>query len=130
MNAYKTTLLIIVSLVFMTACKNEVKPEIKTIETDVTNIASNDQDLNAVYAKAEFGIEGMTCAIGCAKTIEKKIAKMDGVTFAKVDFARQIAMVEYDQAKVTPASLEATVTNASPLYKVKEMKKVEAFTKQ
>ena len=47
-------------------------------------------DPNATYAKAEFGIEGMTCAMGCAKTIEKKMAKMDGVKSAKVDFEKEM----------------------------------------
>jgi len=30
----------------------------------------------------------MTCAIGCAKTIETKLAKMDGVQKATVDFEK------------------------------------------
>ena len=34
----------------------------------------------------------MTCAMGCAKTIEKKMAKMDGVKMAKVDFEKELAM--------------------------------------
>ena len=42
----------------------------------------------------------MTCAIGCAKSIEKKIAKMEGVKSATVDFDRKLAMVEYNEAKV------------------------------
>ena len=48
----------------------------------------------------------MSCAMGCAKKIEKNIAKMDGVKSAKVDFDKEIAMVEYDEAMVTPKTLE------------------------
>ena len=72
----------------------------------------------------------MTCAMGCAKTIEKKIAKMDGVKSATVDFDKRIAMVEYDEAKVTPNSLEEAVTKAGDIYKVKDMKTVDTFSSE
>ena len=87
-------------------------------------------DPNANYAKVEFGIEGMTCAVGCAKTIEKKMAKMEGVKSVKVDFDKRMAMVEYDEAKVSPEALEETVTKVGEVYKVKDMKVVDDFTKE
>ena len=36
-------------------------------------------------------------------------------------------MVEYDEAKVSPESLEEAVTNVADVYKVKDMKKVDNF---
>jgi Cu+-exporting ATPase len=114
-------------VVAFAACKNNEQPEIKTVDTEVTAMASK-LDPNATYAKAEFTIDGMTCAMGCAKTIEKKIAKMEGVKSAEVDFDRRLAMVEYDEAQVTPASLEATVSKVAETYKVNDMKTVEAFS--
>ena len=72
------------------ACKNEKQPEVKTVETEVT-VEKAELDPNATYAKAEFTIKGMTCEIGCAKTIEKKLAKMEGVKSAKVDFKQRIS---------------------------------------
>ena len=112
---------------FVVACKNETQPEVKTVETGVTE-KTHTLDPNAHYAKAEFGIDGMTCAMGCAKTIEKKIAKMDGVKSAKVDFDKQLAMVEYDDAKVTPQSLEEAVKKTGDMYSVKDMKTVDSFS--
>ena len=123
-------LLIAVAVVFSVACKNNDTPEVKTIETDSANLTAISEDKDVVYAKAEFEIEGMTCAIGCARTIEKNIAKMDGVKFAKVDFDKKLAMVEYDQAKVTPASLESTVSKTGEVYKVHDMKKVNEFSEK
>ena len=110
------------------SCKNETQPEVKTVDTEI-EVAKSKLDPNAKYAKAEFKIEGMTCAVGCAKTIEKKMAKMEGVKSATVDFERELAMVEYDEAKVTPASLESTVTSVADTYKVKDMNTVDAFSK-
>ncbi|WP_066222052.1 heavy-metal-associated domain-containing protein [Formosa haliotis] len=110
------------------SCKNETKPEIKTVETAVPEqITKTETDPNATYAKAEFTIDGMTCEIGCAKTIEKKLSNLDGIKSATVDFDKRLAMVEYDEAKVNPATLEETVTKAGDMYSVKDMKTVEDF---
>ncbi|MFG6686898.1 heavy-metal-associated domain-containing protein [Mariniflexile sp. HNIBRBA6329] len=120
MKSLKNIMIIGFMALFAMSCKNETKPEVKTVE--VANEATHTLNPNATYAKAEFTIEGMTCAMGCAKTIEKKIAKMDGVKSATVDFDKKLAMVEYDEAKVTPSLLEQTVTKVSDTYTVKDMK--------
>lgn len=124
----KNLLLIAFILTLATACKHNASPEIKTVETETTDLTNNNFNTNAAFAKAEFGIDGMTCEIGCARTIEKKIAKMEGVKYAKVDFAKKLAMVEYDQAKVTPEALEKTVAKVGEVYKVHDMKTVETFS--
>lgn len=130
MKFFKNTLILTVVLVFAFSCKNEAQPEVVTSPnsqtTTTTQVAKLDS--NANYAKAEFTIEGMTCAMGCAKTIEKKMAKMEGVKSATVDFDKKLAMVEYDDAKVTPESLEKTVTSIADQYSVKDMKTVGAFS--
>ena len=126
MKTLKNMLALALVVAFTVACKNDAKPEVKTVETEVST-DTKELDPNAKYAKAEFTVEGMTCAIGCAATIEKKIAKMDGVKSAKVDFDKKLAMVEYDVAKVTTASLEETVKKTGETYSVKDMKTVEEF---
>jgi Cu+-exporting ATPase len=70
----------------------------------------------------------MTCEIGCAKTIQKKLANMEGVKSAKVDFKNEMAMVEYDVAKANPMSISKTVTSVSDTYSVDNMKTVVEFT--
>lgn len=126
MNTFKSLCIVAVLALSFTACKDEAKPEVKTVEVEVSEKdVAQTLDPNATYAKVEFGIDGMTCAMGCAKTIEKKMAKMDGVKSAKVDFDKRMAMVEYDEAKVTPESLEKTVTSVADVYKVKDMKIIE-----
>ncbi|WP_040757237.1 cation transporter [Winogradskyella psychrotolerans] len=128
MKIFKTiSIVAIVALVF-TSCKNESEPEVKTVDVEVAKKdVAKTLDPNATYAKVEFGIDGMTCAMGCAKTIERKMAKMEGVKSAKVDFDTRLAMVEYDEAKVTPKSLEEAVGKVSDTYKVKDMHAVDDF---
>ena len=126
MNFFKHILTCTLLVLLLASCKNEVQPEVKTVQA--TPVVTKDP--NASYAKAEFTVEGMTCAIGCAATIEKKIAKMEGVTYAKVDFDKKLAMVEYNDALVNPDALIKTVTDVADLYTVKDMKTVDAFSSQ
>lgn len=116
-------------ILLVIACKNESQPEVRTIEVESAPVAvKKELDPNAIYAKSEFTIDGMMCEIGCARTIEKKLARMDGVRSAEVDFERKLAMVEYDESLVNHNSLEETVTKVADIYEVSEMKTVEAFT--
>lgn len=128
MRNFKNIIVASALLLALTSCKDKAEPEVKTVdvEVDAKEVAKT-LDPNATYAKVEFGIDGMTCAMGCAKTIEKKMAKMDGVKSAKVDFDKRLAMVEYDEAKVTPKSLEEAVAKVGDVYKVKDMKVVGSF---
>jgi len=128
MKTLKNILTVVLVATLFTACKNEAKPEVKTIETDVAIATKKALNPDANFVKTEFTIEGMTCAIGCARTIESKIAKMDGVKSAKVDFDRKLAMVEYDDAMVNHEALETTVSKTADIYKVSDMKDVDAFT--
>jgi len=128
MKTLKNILTVILVTTLFTACKNEAKPEVKTIETDVTVTTEKGLNPDANFVKTEFTIDGMTCAIGCARTIESKIAKLDGVKSATVDFDRKLAMVEYDEAVVNHEALEATVSKTADIYKVSDMKDVDAFT--
>ncbi|MEY2670344.1 MAG: hypothetical protein RLZZ577_660 [Bacteroidota bacterium] len=59
---------------------------------------------------ASFEIEGMTCAIGCAKTIEEELGALEGVQKATVDFDSKKATVVFDK----------TVQNQDNLTKVVE----------
>jgi copper chaperone CopZ len=127
MKTLKLALGIALFTVTLWSCKNETEPQVKTVETaEVTT--KKEIAADAKLAKAEFNIEGMTCAIGCAKTIEKKLSEMEGVKSATVDFDNKLAMVEYDEAKVTTTSLEETVIATSDKYAVVDMKTVESFS--
>lgn len=73
---------------------------------------------------ATFHIEGMTCAIGCAKTIEEKLSKMDGVQKATVDFDKKEATVHFDLDKLKSEDLVKAVetTGDGKTYKVSDVK--------
>ncbi len=51
--------------------------------------------------KIEVGIEGMTCQIGCAKTIESKLSKEKGVSSVSVSFENKLGQIVYDENKIS-----------------------------
>ncbi|WP_045512005.1 heavy metal translocating P-type ATPase [Bacillus amyloliquefaciens] len=63
---------------------------------------------HVVTEKADFQIEGMTCA-ACANRIEKRLNKIEGVVSAPVNFALETVTVEYNPKEVTPKELKETV---------------------
>lgn len=109
------------SVLFFNCKKNEVTPTTITSET-IGKITSN--SVASKPEKATFTIEGMTCAIGCAKTIEEKLAAMDGVQKATVDFDKKLATVAFDGAKQTSELLLKAVeeTGDGKTYVVSNMK--------
>lgn len=73
---------------------------------------------------ATFKISGMTCAYGCAKTIENKLSKTTGVTKAVVNFDTKTAKVNYDASVITTEKIATTVqeTGDGATYKVFDLK--------
>ena len=129
MKIFKSAIVIVAIALSLAACKNNTKPEAKTVAVEISNKENTAKlDPNATYAKVEFNIKGMTCEMGCAKTIEKKLAHMEGVKSAKVDFKNELAMVEYDVAKANPTSITKTVTSVADTYSVENMKTVAEFS--
>lgn len=71
-----------------------------------------------------LAISGMTCEIGCAKTIQSKLSKKEGVFQAKVIFTDSIANIEYDANMISKKELIAFVDGIAggDLYKASESK--------
>ena len=63
---------------------------------------------NSVMA---MGIEGMTCAMGCARAIEAELKDIDGVSSAVVDFESATASIEFNPGLVSEVGLLAIVND-------------------
>ncbi|MEQ3661154.1 MAG: heavy metal-associated domain-containing protein [Flavobacterium sp.] len=102
-------MLVVFASIVLLSCKND-----STNTNEVTPIETTTDTLSAVETAANlktesFTIEGMTCEIGCAKTIESKLANLEGVEEAKVDFENKTATISFDEAKQNKASLIKTI---------------------
>jgi len=62
-------------------------------------------------AEMNITIEGMTCASGCAKTIENTVAELAGVTFSKVNFDEKTATFKFDETKTTEKEIIAAIAS-------------------
>ena len=103
---------VLLFLVLLTSCKDEKSQNIP--------ISTKNQEIAADLKKVDVSIEGMTCEIGCAKLIESKLAKAEGVNFVKVDFEKKMGRIEYDANKIDEKELANIITRAGggDLYKV------------
>ncbi len=78
----------------------------------------------AIPKVTTFKISGMTCAFGCAKTIEQKLSKTTGIQKAVVNFDNKTAQVNYDSATITTDKIITAVqeTGDGATYKVFDLK--------
>ncbi|MEN8929524.1 MAG: heavy metal-associated domain-containing protein [Flavobacteriales bacterium] len=78
----KTVILFLTTIALLISCG--------TTEVETINATAN----------TTFSLEGMTCETGCAKRIEQKISRMEGVKSCEVNFKNKLATVVYDDKKV------------------------------
>lgn len=125
MNFFKITILTASLLILTISCKKETQ----TINDSTQNNIQK-ESIAANYKKSEFNIKGMTCEIGCAKLIQSKLSKVDGVKFVKVSFKDSIGMVEYDVNKISSTNIITFVDKIAggDLYKATNLTEVTKFT--
>lgn len=65
----------------------------------------------AAHDTVVLNVQGMMCA-GCVRTVEKRLAQVEGVVSATVNLVTEVAVVEAESGRLTPADLAAVVTEA------------------
>lgn len=118
-------ILLLFAATLITACNNQKNSANTVVEKNTVAKAGF-----ATTEKAELTISGMTCAVGCAGTIQKNLARIEGVQSVEVDFDKRLAMVEYNPETVVLDDLKNTVHNTADTYKVLDIKNVKAFSKE
>lgn len=114
MNFKKILITLVITGLAFISCKTETKEEVNTNEKEVVNVTD--------AKEVAINISGMTCEIGCAKLIQSKLSKQEGVIEAKVVFNDSIATVKYDGAKINKTSLIAFVGGiAGGMYSANEV---------
>ena len=103
MKLTKTIIVLFICSFVFISCKKEAKNE------------ANKETIS-------LAISGMTCEIGCAKTIQSKLSKKEGVLDAAVVFKDSMATVSYDANTTSKKELIAFVDGIAggELYKATE----------
>lgn len=102
MNTKSIFLSLILSTLLIWSCSNEPKKlKIKDIKSGVLQMAE--------IQTVSFAVSGMTCEIGCAKTIQSKLSKKEGVTDVRVVFSDSIATVSFDSSKTSTTDISSFI---------------------
>ena len=113
---------ILVLLIVSCTSKN---PEKKTVsQSEDTKVEMANENLSNI----SFQVDGMTCEIGCAARIKKKVASMEGVALSKVNFEAKTAYISFDPATTSFENVKATIESLGDDYKVGEATAVAAFS--
>ena len=103
MNKKAIFLLLAISALLIISCSvNDEKGKTKDIKSDVLQIAKMET--------VSLAISGMTCEIGCAKSIQSKLSKKEGVAAAVVVFTDSIATITFDSNKTSAENLSSFIT--------------------
>ena len=124
MNFKKSIVIVALATVLFTACKPKSTEIVSNETTDTTTVIVKKEIAAANLQTASFSVEGMSCAVGCAKTIQEDLTKLDGVQEATVDFETKLAKVTFDKTVQTPEKLTKVVESVADgkTYKVSNMK--------
>ncbi len=117
--------LTVASLSFFAACNNPSennKEEANTTEKSVI-------DESKVLA-VDYKIDGMTCKMGCAKTIEKTVAGLNGVVASTVDFDAEKGHFEFDASIISEKEIITAIESVADQYKVEEWKEEKDTSKE
>ena len=87
----------------------------------------NTENKVANYKSIEVDIKGMTCEIGCARLIQSKLYKTDGVKFAKISFEDSSGIVSFDQNRLNEDQIKAIIekTAGGDIYSVTGISQLE-----
>ena len=116
---------IILSIVFLWGCQNKLVP--KVIEVPISQESPKKIEALGEKAYAKLSIEGMTCAIGCAVTIEKKLQRTSGIISAKVDFETNTGWVTYDATMLNLDKISSVVKSTGASYSVSKIISLESI---
>lgn len=121
MNFVKPIAALVFCSLTVTSCKEtSSQPTIQNQK----EVASAEKKVAQKPETATFKIDGMTCSMGCAKTIERKLTETEGIQDAKVDFDKKEAIVSFDAAILSTEKITKTVESVADgkTYKVLDVK--------
>lgn len=115
----KSLILILIAIIFASC---DFKAKEGTEDSEIKT-----KKLEADIQTARLEISGMTCEIGCAKLIQSKLYKTDGVSFAEIHFADSSGLVTYDANRLSKQDIVNVVEKAGggDLYEVNSISPVE-----
>jgi Cu+-exporting ATPase len=122
MNSFKKVFYFALLFLGLIACNTKQDKKIEAPLEKVEEVAQN-------LKNVEVQIEGMTCEIGCARLIQSKLSKTDGVTFVEVSFEDKFGNITFDANKISNEKIKEEIQKIAggDTYKVIDIKEVTNF---
>ena len=119
---YLKTFFFVFSLLFLVSCSEK--------KSNQNEVNSSEEVAVANVKNVEVTITGMTCEIGCAKLIESKTYKLDGMISSKVSFEHGKGQFSFDNNKISTAEIEKHINGIAggELYTVTSITEVDEFS--
>lgn len=95
------TILVLCCVLLCVSCLESSKKEAQTQSPQTT------AEMN--LQKIAVQIEGMTCEIGCAKTIESRLSKMTGIKTVSVSFEKGLGEVVFDANQTSQTNISENI---------------------
>lgn len=105
------------TMVVILSCESGQEASEKSNEVEVTETVVFGNEARNL---ATLDIEGMTCAVGCAKRIESKLNSTKGILSAKVIFQDKKAEIEFDESQIAPEEMSEIIKDMGE-YSVSEI---------
>ncbi|WP_196885925.1 cation transporter [Aureivirga sp. CE67] len=128
MKLLKTLTILISVVFFQVSCSSNTAETKETPKQEAKKEVA--QKATPEIKNIEVSIEGMTCQIGCAKIIQSKLSKMNGVEVAKVKFDDKKGQISYDAAQVSEKEITEKINSIAggTTYKVTGVNEIEKVT--
>ena len=111
-----------VFMLFFVSCDSQ-KSKKPNEEIDSIEQKAVAEDLHQV----KVAIKGMTCEIGCARLIQSKLYKADGISYAKISFADSSGVISFDQNRISEDEIKQIIerTAGGDIYSVAYIEEVD-----
>ena len=93
---------LLISVAFVFKSCQEAETEEATVATEV--LAENKQEV-------DMKVDGMVCAMGCAKYIEKEVGDMNGVLASTVNYEEGTAHFQFDKSVLSANEIEQFIND-------------------
>ena len=108
-------------MLFFISCNLKKTEESSKVDSTEQKVVA--EDLHQV----KVAIKGMTCEIGCARLIQSKLYKADGISYAKISFADSSGVISFDQNRIGEDEIKQIIerTAGGDIYSVASIEEVE-----
>ena len=112
---------LVIIILFFASCDERKSKEERQVQSNEEKLMAED------VRQVKVAIKGMTCEIGCARLIQSKLYKAEGVSFAKVSFQDSSGVVSFDQNKISEDEIKIIIekTAGGEIYSVTSIEQIE-----